>query len=116
MLISSSLLNWSLKNQQRHNNLREDYNNNNTLDSISLGIDNAFAIFFIIISVILFIAEFIILLFLISNAIVCTQPGAERTLHIVLIIFFTYPYALLVAFFGNGCMKGRLQTNTLFES
>ena len=115
MLFSTAIFNWSLKNQQAQQNRREDYNNN-TLDSISLGIDNAFAIFFIIISVILFIAEFIILLFLISNAIVCTQPGAERTLHIVLIIFFTYPYALLVAFFGNGCMKGRLQTNTLFES
>lgn len=88
---------------------------NETYNSISLGVENAFAIFFILVSIIFLIAEFIILLFLISNAIVCTEAGAERTLHIVLIVFFTYPYALLVAFFGNGCMKGRLQTNKLFE-
>lgn len=115
MLISSSIALKAIENykQVKNKNRKEYYND--TVDSINLGVENAFAIFFILVSIVLLIAEFIILLFLISNAIVCTESGSERALHIILIIFFTYPYALLVAFFGNGCMKGRLQTNKLFE-
>ena len=36
---------------------------NETYNSISLGVENAFAIFFILVSIIFLIAEFIILLF-----------------------------------------------------
>ena len=114
MLISTSILKSSIENFQQKQKVREDYND--TMASAALGIETAFAIFFIVASIILFIAELIILLFLISNAIACTQPGSERTLHLILIIFFTYPYALLTAFFGNGCMIGRLKTNQLFTT
>ena len=117
MLISTSILKSAIENFQQKQKVREDYNDDtDTMGSTALGIETAFAIFFIVASIILFIAELIILLFLISNAIVCTQPGSERTLHLILIIFFTYPYALLTAFFGNGCMIGRLKTNQLFTT
>ena len=113
MLISSSILHSSFENFKKKQEQRENYKAD-TGQSIILGIDSAFALFLLIAAVIMFIAELVILLFLISNSIVCAKAGAERTLHLILIIFFTYPYALLTAFFGNECMKGRLQANILF--
>ena len=113
MLISLSILNSSFKNFKEKQKERENYDTK-VGDSIILGIDSAFSLFFLIASVILFIAEIVVLFFLISSAIMCTQPGAERTLHLVLIIFFTYPYAFGVAFLGNGCVKGRLEKNIIF--
>ena len=114
MLISSSIMNSSFENFQKKQKERENYKEDTT-KSIMLGIDSAFSLFFLIASVVLFLAELMVLLFFISNAIACTKPGAERTLHLILIIFFTYPYAFGVAFLGNGCMKGRLQSNILFQ-
>ena len=114
MLISSSILNSSFENYQKKLKERENYKEDTT-KSILLGVDSAFALFFLMASAILFMAELMILLFFIGNAIACTKPGAERTLHLILIIFFTYPYAFGVAFLGNGCMKGRLQSNILFQ-
>ena len=114
MLISCSILQKSFENFQAKQTQRENYKED-TSKSIMLGIDSALAVFFLGASFVLFLAELIILLFFLSNAIACTQPGAERTLHLILIIFFTYPYAFGVAFFGNGCMKGRLQSNIIFD-
>jgi len=114
MLISSSILNSSFENYQKKLKERENYKEN-TAKSILLGVDSAFALFFLMASVVLFMAELMILLFFIGNAIACTKAGAERTLHLILIIFFTYPYAFGVAFLGNGCMTGRLQSNILFQ-
>ena len=82
MLISLSILNSSFENYQKKLAERENYKEDTTR-SIILGVDSAFALFFLIASVILFLAELMILLFFIGNAIACTKPGAERKGEII---------------------------------
>ena len=65
-----------------------------------MGVD----LFFLIFSIVLFVVEIILIFYLFAGAIKCTKAGPERILHILLIFFFTYPYALLTAFFGKDCM------------
>ena len=101
MLISSKFLNDAMKNyKEGKENYHHPEDNNypkhkDTQSMISL-------IYFII-AVLVFVAELILLVYLLMGALKCTQPGPERILHILLIVFFTYPYALLTAFFGNKC-------------
>jgi hypothetical protein len=53
---------------------------------------------------ILFIFELIVLFHAIKIAMKCSRPGPERISHLVLAIFFTYPY-LLFALFLSDCSK-----------
>ena len=68
---------------------------------------------FLIFAITIFVVELILIFYLFTGAIKCTKAGPERILHILLIFFFTYPYALLTAFFGSDCMKGVLQNINL---
>lgn len=129
MLISISLLGKSLKNWKKHKAIKEKFDkekHKNLVENFEVtendsqhflaGIDSGASFFFLLITIIIFIIEIIILIYLLSAAIVCTSPGVERSLHIILIIFFTYPYALLTIFFGNECTMKLIRSNRLFPS
>jgi hypothetical protein len=49
--------------------------------------------------IIFFLLELFVLFYAIGIAIRCSTPGSERTVHVVLAIFFTFPYALIAIFF-----------------
>lgn len=53
---------------------------------------------------IIFVLEIIVLFHAVNIAIRCSKPGPERISHVVLALFFTYPY-LLVALFLAPCAK-----------
>ena len=132
MLISISLLGKSLKNYKKHKFLKEKFEKQkqknrqnlvenfeileNDSESFMAGINAGGSFFFLLITIIIFIIEILILIYLLSTAIVCTAPGIERSLHIILIIFFTYPYALLTIFFGSECTMKLIRSNKLFPT
>ena len=129
MLISISLLGKSLKNWKKHKAIKEKFDkekHKNLVENFEVtendsqhflaGIDSGASFFFLLITIIIFIIEIVILIYLLSTAIVCTSPGVERSLHIILIIFFTYPYALLTIFFGNECTMKLIRSNKLFPT
>ena len=78
-------------------------------DGANAGVSAAFMSFGLIVAIIFFILEVILLFYALKIAIVCTKPGGERTVHVVLAIVFTFPYILLNALFNN-CAKNALQT------
>ena len=69
------------------------------------GLSYSFLIFLLICAIILVIMEFIVLIYLFYTVLKCIPSGPERLLHITLVVFFTYPYGLLTAFFPKNCTK-----------
>ncbi len=106
MLLSTTLLNQSLKNMKQYKKENfSDYNNHS--DKHISGSRVASLSFMMIISIIFFIFEFLLLFYCIVIALKCTEPGPERIVHIVLVIMFTLPYALISVFFSK-CAKKTL--------
>lgn len=52
-------------------------------------------------ALIIFIFELIVLFHAVKIAIKCSKPGSQRICHIVLAVFFTYPYLLLALFLSE---------------
>ena len=111
VLISASIFASCL---HKHNRRLNEEKFNETSESLAAGSQAGATLFFIIIAIIVLIIEIFLLFYLLTGAIYCTAPGGERALHIILIIFFTFPYALLTAFFGNDCVKKIFQKNQLY--
>ncbi|MDB4413707.1 hypothetical protein N9189_04190, partial [Pirellulaceae bacterium] len=80
-------------------------------ESASAGAAAAFDSFFLVVAMIFFILEVVMLVYGIIIAINCTKGGAERVVHVVLAIGFTFPYVLIMSVF-NGCAKSVLKGNT----
>lgn len=105
MIVSSTILNNALKARAKAlNQKKERYSAlNSARDGISLGFSTAF----LIIAIVFVILELLVLFYAITIAVNCTKPGAERIVHIVLAIVFTFPYILPSLFFSV-CAKKTL--------
>jgi hypothetical protein len=77
---------------------KENFSNN---EAAASGVNAAFSTFLLIIAIIFFTLEIILLFYAINIAIVCTDGGAERIVHLVLSITFTLPYMLIVSIFDT---------------
>lgn len=112
MYVSTTLLNqaWEKykKNQAKYDEINEGYSGT---ESAGAGAAAAFDAFFLVLAVIFFILEVVVLIYGIIIAINCTKGGAERIVHVVLAIGFTFPYVLFMAVF-NGCAQSVLKGNT----
>jgi hypothetical protein len=102
MLITTSLLNKSLKTYNKTKN--EDREGYSKSESLNAGMSAGFATGFLLIAVIFFVLELILLFYSVYIALKCTKPGAERVMHVVLATVFTLPYALISLTF-NSCAK-----------
>ena len=105
MYVSGTLLNqaWEKykKNQSKYGETNEGYSGG---ESAGAGAAAAFDAFFLVLAIIFFILEVVVLVYGIIIAINCTTGGAERIVHVVLAIAFTFPYVLIMAVF-NDCAK-----------
>lgn len=112
MYVSSTLLNQAWKkykiNKDKYGEISEGYNGT---ESASAGAVAAFDTFFFVLAMIFFILELIVLVYGVIIAINCTEGGAERIVHVVLAIAFTFPYVLVMAVFNN-CAKTVLKGGT----
>ena len=121
MLISTTILSEAFKKYKKEKEKKEkarkkltkENYNNNMFGSFALGANSGAELFFLIFAIVLFITEIILIFYLFASAIKCTKPGPERILHILLIFFFTYPYAFGVAFFGSNCSLSVLRNSNL---
>ena len=102
MLTSGKLLSEALEKYRKH---RENYNNGN---SVSKGAVSALDTALLIFAVIFFVMEIILIFYAIIIAFSCTEAGPERIVHVVLAVFFTIPYILLMVVF-NKCATKTLQ-------
>jgi len=118
MLISTAFLakaaktyNDAKKRQQKvRERYKERYNGVSVGQSLGRGVNTGFELFILMIAVVFFLLELVVLFYSIMMAMACTKNGAERTVHVILSIFFTYPYALISIFFSP-CAKSVLRGN-----
>jgi hypothetical protein len=105
MFISTNFLKNSV---EKYNNAKKE-NFKLSKKSIDRGVSESFNTFVLSIAILFFILELCMLYFGINIALNCTKSVQERTVHIVLVTFFTMPYMLLNVLF-NPCAKEYLQT------
>ncbi len=118
MLISTAFLakaaktyNDAKKRQQKvREKYKEMYGTVSVGQSLGRGINTGFELFILMIAVVFFLLELVVLFYSIMMAFSCTKPGAERVVHVVLSILFTFPYALISIFFSP-CAKAALRGN-----
>ena len=107
MIITGSILHSALeKYKHSQRKTKEEYK---TFKNVASGINSAAFGFLLVISLLFFMMELILVFYAISIAVVCTKPGAERIINIVLSITFTIPYVMLNILF-NDCAKEKLRS------
>ena len=107
MIISTTLLQKALKDRaDAKKSQTEGYT---LLESTNAGITIGIATGFLIIAIVFLMLEILVLFYIITIAINCTEPGPERIINIVLAISFTFPYALLNLIFVP-CAKKAIST------
>ncbi len=105
MIISSCLLAYSYNKYKEHfKNKRENFAG----QAFASGASAGFVTFILVMAIIFFILEILVLFYAIIMAINCSKAGPERVVHIVLAIFFTLPYALIMVIF-SACGKHTLR-------
>ena len=107
MLVSTTMLKRAVEKFQQNRRSMESYSK---FESAEAGASAAFVTFALIIAIIFLIIELLVLFYAIDIAFKCTNPGKERTVHILLAIMFTAPYMLLNIFF-NKCAKTTLRSD-----
>ena len=85
------------------NNAKKNYDNS-IHSQIKHGASSAFYTTILLFASILFFFEIIALLYAVQIAVKCSREGPERICHLILSVFFTYPY-LLIALFFSKCAK-----------
>jgi hypothetical protein len=95
MFFSACLLQNCVKNKEM-----------NTSDSQVSPIVKGLSITF---ALVVLMIELLILFYSVGIALRCTKPGTERFVHIVLLIMFPFPYAL-VSVIANPCAKEYLNS------
>ena len=63
----------------------------------------------IVFALVVLMIELLLLFYSVGIALRCTKPGTERFVHIVLVIMFPFPYAL-VSVIANPCAKKYLNS------
>ena len=97
MLFSSCLLQNCVKNKKKPQ-INSNFTQNSLFKGITIGV-----------ALLIMIIELTILFYSVGIAMKCTKPGTERFVHIVLLIMFPFPYAL-VSVIANPCAKEYLQS------
>jgi hypothetical protein len=97
MLFSSCLLQNCVKNKKK-TQINSNFTQNSLFKGITIGV-----------ALLIMIIELMILFYSVGIALRCTKPGTERFVHIVLVIMFPFPYALVSAITSQ-CAKDYLQT------
>lgn len=101
MLLSLNLIKSASEYYEKHKAKIEGYPKlqqagNGTKDGLTYAI--------LIFSLVLFVIEFLLVIYAVRIAYACSTPGYERLVHISLALFFTFPY-LLIAVFLAPCAK-----------
>ena len=107
MLVSGYLLKKSIENYQRTNNDkrgREGYSHKDKPPAIV-------TLFLLVGAILLLIGELMVLFYAINSAIVCTRPGPERVVNIVMAITFPIPYMMINTLF-NQCVRKNLRSSS----
>jgi NADH:ubiquinone oxidoreductase subunit 3 (subunit A) len=99
MLTSGKLLSDAL---EKYRKKKERFS---TGDSISAGAVSAIDTGLLVFAIIFFVMEIILIFYAIIIAFTCTEPGPERIVHVVLAVFFTIPYVLLMVIFNKCATK-----------
>ena len=102
MLTSGKLLSETLEKYRKR---KERYSIG---ESVSNGAMSALDMALLIFAIVFFVMEIILIFYAIIIAISCTEAGPERIVHVVLAVFFTIPYILLMVIF-NKCATKTLQ-------
>jgi hypothetical protein len=106
MLVSTTLLTKAAQNAQKsYKTYTENYKAGSAESSEDPKVAkelpfSVMAILFAL-ALIIFIFELIVLFHAVKIAIKCSKPGSQRICHIVLAVFFTYPYLLLALFLSE---------------
>ena len=126
MLISSGMLKNSIEKYNNNKRLKETYKarsaegntegNNGGETEVGSGSNkevnivyapesDLYLVLMLAVSFIFFVFEFLLLVIAIMIAINTTSEGKERFVHLVLAIFYTMPYLLLMAVFNEDAKK-----------
>ena len=107
MLISSGMLKNSIEKYDNYKKLKETYKSSRNVDSTeevngeevsdNMKISMFNLVFMLVVSFMFFLLELMLLIVAVMMAIKCTAPGKERFVHVVLAVFYTAPYLLLMA-------------------
>lgn len=109
MLVSGYLLKKSIENYQRDTKgdvrgCKEGYSHKDKPPAI-------FTLFLLVGAILLLIGELMVLFYAINSAIVCTRPGPERVVNIVMAITFPIPYMMINTLF-NQCVRKNLRSSS----
>ena len=107
MLVSVTTLKTAIDNYKAKKAKKEGYDGGRAAGA---GMSAAFASFGLAIAVLFFILELIVLFYAVTTALVCTKPGPERIVSVVLAVTFTIPYMLLNILF-NKCTRQTLRNS-----
>ena len=123
MLISSGMLKNSIEKYNNNKRLKETYKarsaegntegnkggetevgsgSNKEVNIVYAPESDLYLVLMLAVSFIFFVFEFLLLVIAIMIAINTTSEGKERFVHLVLAIFYTMPYLLLMAVFNEG--------------
>ena len=100
MIISLSIL----------NNAYKLYKEKNNKENVPL---YSYEFLLLMLAIILFILEFLLMMYSISIAIKCTKSGAERIVGIIMAIIFTLPFSIGYFFFSP-CSRNVLRNSDIF--
>lgn len=85
------------------NNAKKNYDNS-VQSQLKHGASSGFYATLLLFATILLFFEIIALVYSVRIAVKCSREGPERICHLILAVFFTYPY-LLIALFFSKCAK-----------
>jgi hypothetical protein len=125
MLISSGMLKNSIEKYDNYKKLKETYKSSRNVDSTeevngeevsdNMKISMFNLVFMLVVSFMFFLLELMLLIVAVMMAINCTAPGKERFVHVVLAVFYTAPYLLLMAILNpeaKAYLKSSLSMNS----
>lgn len=125
MLISSGMLKNSIEKYDNYKKLKETYKSSRNVDSTeevngeevsdNMKISMFNLVFMLVVSFMFFLLELMLLIVAVMMAIKCTAPGKERFVHVVLAVFYTAPYLLLMAILNpeaKAYLKSSLSMNS----
>jgi hypothetical protein len=107
MIVSLTTLKTAVEHYKLKKAKKEGYDGRRAAGA---GMTAAFASFGLAIAVLFFILEIIVLFYAVMTALVCTTPGPERIISVILAVTFTIPYMLLNLLF-NKCTRQTLRNS-----
>ena len=105
MLTSLSVLQSALERYNKSREKKEKFSNEDdqNISKVGFGVGIEFGL--LVLAIIFFALELLVMFFAINIAVKCTSSGAERIVHVVLAIAYTFPYMVLNVLFNKCALE-----------